>query len=120
MAMINTLKKGFKELADSFTPQAKFEWELMKPGVREFSLNECRVAATPEKFDDLERDFNYGIKILSMSDDSDLVALLAEKIIGRIENLFDENKDSPLTDPEREAVRKAVHEYFASLRQQLY
>ena len=116
MAIINTLK----EFADSFDPQAKFKWELMKPGVREFSLNECRVAATPEKFDDLKRDFDYGIKILSMSVDYKAVDSLADKIIDGIHKMFNENKDSPLTESECESVRKVIHEYFDSLRRQSY
>lgn len=108
------------ELANRFDPQAKFKWELMKPGVRESSLNECRVVATPEKFDNLKRDFDYGIKILSMSGDSDLVASLAEEIIGGINKMFDENNDSRLTESECESIRKVIHEYFYSLRRQSY
>ena len=116
--IIDSLKLGWdkaKGVANRFDPQAKFKWELMKPGVREFSLNECRIAATPENFEVLERGFNYGRKLLSMSDED--INSLADDIIKGINEEVLRDKP-PLIETEREAVKKVIHEYFDSLRQQ--
>ena len=116
--LINNFKRGwdeFKRKANSYDPQARFKWELMKPGVREFSLNECSIAATPEDFEALERDFDYGRKLLSMSDED--INSLADDIIKGINEEVLRDKP-PLTKSEQEAVRKVIHEYFDSLRRQ--
>ena len=99
------LEKGIEYL-NSFDAEAKFNWELNKPGVREFSLNGCRVVAMPEDFRELERKF----KLCNMS--ADLVDEFAESVIKGINKMFDYYNEHSLTESECTAIRTVIHKYF--------
>lgn len=102
------LGKALIEFANRYDAQAKFNYELTKPGVSEFSLNECRVAAAPEKFRELERSF----KLRSMSAES--ADEFAEKVIDGINDMFAYYNKSDLTEEERISVKEVIRKYFRS------
>ena len=102
------LGEALIEIANRYDAQAKFKYELTKPGVSEFSLNECRVAAAPEKFLELERKF----KLCNMSAES--ADEFAEKIIDGINGIFNYCYKPALTEEERRSVREVIRKYFRS------
>ena len=104
---LSEVKEVIVEFANSYDePQAKFSRELKKPGVREFSLNGCRVAATPEEFRKLERGFKLGN--MSVED----VNEFSERVIAGINKMFDYNYEAPLTLEEEKSVREVILKYF--------
>ena len=96
------------EFANRFDAQAKFDYELTKYGVREFSLNDCKVAATSEKFRELEHSF----KLCNVS--TDFVDEFAESVIKGINKMFDYSGEPLLTEVEAKAIRTVIYRYFNS------
>ena len=107
--IINFLQDGLAtgvealiEFANRFDAETKFRYELTKPGVCEFSLNGCRVAATLENFQELERNFNFrDISVEAVNE-------LAEKVINGLNEMFDYYYESTLTAEEAQAIRDVI------------
>ena len=113
MSIIDSLQEEFAagtkrigekliELVDSVEAEAKFK----KPEVREFSMNGCKVAATPENFRELERRF----KLRNVSDD--FVDEFAENVIKGINKMFKYYSKPLLTESECHVIRNVIYEYF--------
>ena len=105
---LKRLGETIVEFANHFDAQAKFNCELKKPGVREFFMNDCRIAATPEKFQELERRF----KLHNMSIEA--IDEFTEKVIEGINKMFVAYDNPQLTTKELQVIRNVIRKYFNS------
>lgn len=108
IARVKRMGEALIEFANRCDAQAEFNCELTKPGVSEFSLNECRVAAAPEKFLELKLRF----KLCNMS--AEAADEFAEKVIDGINGIFNYCYKPALTEEERRSVREVIRKYFRS------